>query len=66
MEVSPEWILGVFAILGAVISTLAGIIYKIMVGRLAAQDRIIEGLQDDVDRLSQGCGISQCIWRERR
>lgn len=65
MEVSPEWILGIFAILGAVISTLAGIIYKIMVARLEAQDKIIENLQDDVDRLSQGCGLAQCIWKER-
>ncbi len=65
MEISPEWILGIFAILGAVISTLAGIIYKIMVGRLEAQDKIIENLQDDVDRLSQGCGLAQCIWKER-
>ncbi len=65
MEISPEWILGVLAILAGVISTLAGIIYKLMVGRLTAQDKIIENLQDDIDRLSKGCGVGQCLWKER-
>jgi hypothetical protein len=65
MEVSPEWILGCLAILAGVISTLAGIIYKLMTGRLAAQDKIIEHLQEDVARLSKGCGAAQCLWKER-
>ena len=65
MEISPEWILGAIVALGAVISTLAGVIYKLMVGRLEAQDKIIENLQDDVDQLSKGCGVGECLWRER-
>ena len=65
MEISAEWILGVFGILGGVISVLAGIIFKIMTSRLAAQDKIIEHLQKDVARLSKGCGVVECLWKQR-
>ena len=65
MEISAEWILGVLLGLGGVIATLAGIIYSSMSKRLEIQDRIIEKLQDDVDRLSQGCGVNECLWKNR-
>ena len=65
MEISPEWILGAIVALGGVIASLAGIIFKLMTSRLTAQDKIIENLQDDVDRLSKGCMIPECLWKER-
>jgi hypothetical protein len=65
MEISPEWILGVLAILAGVISTLAGIIYTSLSSRIKDQSKIIDKLQDDVDRLSQGCGVQQCLWKGR-
>ena len=65
MEISPEWVLGVLAILAGVISTLAGIIYNSLSSRIKDQNRIIDKLQDDVDRLSQGCGVQQCLWKGR-
>lgn len=65
MEISPEWILGVLAILAGVISTLAGIIYNSLSARIKDQNKIIDKLQDDVDRLSQGCGVQQCLWKGR-
>jgi hypothetical protein len=63
MEISPEWILAVLISLGGVIASLAGIIYSSLSRRLAIQDQIIARLQDDIDRLAQGCGISQCLWK---
>lgn len=65
MGISPEWILGVLAILAGVISTLAGIIYSSLSSRIKDQSKIIDKLQDDVDRLSQGCGVQQCLWKGR-
>lgn len=65
MEISPEWILGTLVGLGGVIATLAGIIYNTTNQRLAMQDKIIERLQDDVDRLSKGCGVNACLWKNR-
>lgn len=59
------WILATIGTLGGVISILAGIIWAIMKDRLAVQDRIIEKLQDDVDRLSKGCGQTACLWHKR-
>jgi hypothetical protein len=26
---------------------------------------VVAKLQDDVDRLSKGCGIGQCLWKNR-
>lgn len=65
MNVSPEWILGVFLGLGGVISTLALTLWTTMKIRLEKQDLIISKLQDDIDRLSKGCGHLDCIWRKR-
>lgn len=60
-----SWILGIIATLGTVIATLAGIIWSILNSRLAAQDKIIEHLRGEVDRLVKGCGVSGCSWRGR-
>jgi hypothetical protein len=65
MHIPIEWILGVLALLASVIGTLATVIYQSLSQRIAAQDTIILKLQDDVDRLSKGCGIGSCLWRNR-
>jgi hypothetical protein len=65
MHLPVEWILGVLALLSSVIGTLAGIIYKSLSARIDAQQTIISKLQDDIDRLSKGCGIGSCLWRNR-
>lgn len=65
MTIPVEWLLSTLLGLGGVIATLAGIIYRTLAGRIAAQDTIIGKLQDDIDRLSKGCGIASCIWKHR-
>ena len=65
IEIPIEWILAVLIGLGGVISTLATVIWRSMNKRLEVQDRIITRLQDDVDRLSKGCGIKDCLWKCR-
>jgi hypothetical protein len=66
LVIPVSWVLGVVGILGGVIATLAGIIYRSLTDRLAVQDQIIQRLQDDVDRLSKGCGHDGCHWRTKR
>ncbi|YCM47034.1 hypothetical protein V2O64_24640 (plasmid) [Verrucomicrobiaceae bacterium 227] len=58
MEIPAEWILGV-------IGTLAGIIYHSLSSRIKDQSKIIDKLQGDIDRLSKGCGVAHCLWKER-
>lgn len=65
MTIPVEWLLGVFATLASVIATLAGIIYHSLNSRITTQTGIINKLQDDVDRLSKGCGIKTCLWSNR-
>jgi hypothetical protein len=65
LVVPVSWVLAVFGLLGGVIATLAGIIYRSLTDRLSVQDKIIEKLQDDIDRLSKGCGHGSCIWKTR-
>ena len=65
LVVPVGWVLGVFGILGGVISTLAALLWATMKDRLSVQDGIIKGLQDDVDRMAKGCGIGSCIWKDR-
>ena len=71
-EVSPRdlvvpvgWLITIIGSLGATIATLAGIIWRTLKERLAIQDKIITKLQDEVDRLSKGCGHQQCVWKSR-
>jgi hypothetical protein len=63
MTIPVEWILGVLIGLGSVIATLAGLLWRTMNNRLEAQDRIISNLQNEIARLSKGCGMESCIWR---
>jgi hypothetical protein len=65
MHINPEWLLATLATLASCIGALAGIIYRSLSGRIAAQDTIIHKLQEDVDRLSKGCGLSSCLWKNR-
>lgn len=65
MNVSPEWILASIGILSAAISTLAALIYKALSTEISNLRGIVSKLQDDVDRLSKGCGIGACLWRNR-
>jgi len=59
------WLLTTILGLGTVIATLAGIIFKSMSDRLTAQDKIIEGLRGDIERMAKGCGFETCHWRHR-
>ena len=63
IKIPIEWILGIIAIMGSVVATLATTIWKLVTNRLRAQDEIIRGLRKDVDRLTKGCGVKECIWR---
>lgn len=72
MNIPVEWVLGVLIGLGGVIAALAKVIWSVMQSRLTAQDKIIEAqtgtiakLQDDVERLSRGCGHDVCLWKKR-
>lgn len=51
--------------LATVISTLAAIIYRSLAAEIATLRIIVAKLQDDVDRLSKGCGISTCLYKNR-
>ena len=70
IELPIAWILATIGTLSGAIATLAGIMWGFMKSRLAAQDKIIatqtiviEKLQEDVARMSKGCGINACLWR---
>lgn len=59
------WIIATIATLGSVIATLAGIIYSSLSARIATQDKIIKRLQEDISRMSKGCGLQGCHWKGR-
>jgi len=63
LVVPVAWLIAIIATLGGVIATLAGVIWTTLKERLSVQDRIIEKLQDDVDRLAKGCGHVDCVWK---
>jgi len=65
IELPIGWVLGIIGTLAGVIATLASIIWHSLNARLAAQDRIIEGLRADIDRMSKGCGMESCHWLRR-
>jgi hypothetical protein len=64
LVVPVAWLIGIIGTLGAVIATLSSLLWSTMKERLSIQDRIIEKLQDDVDRLAKGCGQPSCIWKK--
>jgi len=65
MTVPTEWILMVLITLATVISTLAAIIYRQLSTEIATLRSIVTKLQDDVQRLSQGCGLGTCLYKNR-
>ncbi|MBB5351359.1 hypothetical protein HNR46_001595 [Haloferula luteola] len=65
IELPIAWILGIIGVLGGVISALAGLLWSTMKERLSAQDKIIERLQADVERMAKGCGMESCHWKRR-
>lgn len=65
IEIEIGWILGIIGTLGGVITSLAVILWTTMKDRLTAQDKIIDGLRADIERMSKGCGIETCHWRSR-
>ena len=66
MTIPTEWILMVLLTLAGVISTLAAIIYRQLATEIASLRSIVVKLQDDVDRLSKGCGLGTCLYKIRQ
>ena len=65
IELPIGWVLGIIGTLGGVITALASLLWNTMRDRLSAQDRIIEGLRADIERMSKGCGMESCHWLRR-
>ncbi len=72
VQVPLSWILSTIISLGGVIAALAGIMWSFVKSRIDAQDKIIESqnstiktLQEDVERMSKGCGADGCVWKNR-
>jgi hypothetical protein len=65
MNIPTEWVLASMGSLSAVISALALLIYRSLSSEIANLRIVVAKLQDDVDRLSKGCGIAACLWKNR-
>jgi hypothetical protein len=65
MPIDSGWVLGIIVTLGGTVGTMGGAMWAFMVGRLRKQDEVIKGLQADIDRISKGCGHSECLWKNR-
>lgn len=65
MTIPTEWILMVLITLATVISTLAAVIYRQLSTEIATLRGIVVKLQEDVDRLSKGCGLGTCLYKNR-
>lgn len=64
-SIPVEWVLSAFAILAGVIATLAKVIHSQLKSEIETLRKIVTALQDDVDRLSKGCGNAMCFWKNR-
>jgi hypothetical protein len=65
MNIPTEWVLASMGGLATVISSLAILIYRSLSSEITNLRIVVAKLQDDVDRLSKGCGIAACIWKNR-
>ena len=65
MQIPIEWVLTIITGLGGCITALAVIIFTQLTNRIRKLDAVIGKLQEDIDRLSQGCGIGSCLWKNR-
>lgn len=66
------WIIGAIGTLCGAIAGLAGVMWSFVTKRLEEQDVLIRRqaetiarLQDDIERMSTGCGADPCHWRQR-
>ena len=66
------WIITSIVTLCGTIVTLTTTFYQFLKSRLAAQDKIldmqdtqIDTLKGEIARLSQGCGVENCHWKFR-
>jgi hypothetical protein len=65
MNIPTEWVLTSMGGLATVISSLAILIYRSLSSEITNLRIVVAKLQDDVDRMSKGCGITQCLWKNR-
>lgn len=72
MQVPIEWILSGVLALFAVIGAMARVMWASLNSRIVEQGKVIDAqeititkLQEDVGRLSKGCGLDSCIWGRR-
>jgi hypothetical protein len=65
MNIPTEWVLASMGGLATVISSLAILIYRSLSSEITNLRIVVAKLQDDVDRMSKGCGITQCLWKNR-
>jgi len=65
MTIPTEWILMVLLALATVISTLGFFFNDPAATEIATLRTIVAKLQEDVDRLSKGCGLSACLYKNR-
>ena len=65
MNIPTEWVLASMGGLATVISSLAILIYRSLSAEITSLRIVVAKLQDDVDRLSKGCGLVACIWKNR-
>jgi hypothetical protein len=63
IEIPLSWILSAFGAMGGTIAFLFNLFWRFIASRFAAQDKVIDGLRADVDRMSRGCGATDCNWR---
>jgi len=70
ITLSAGWVLSAIATLCGTIASLAAIMWGFVQKHIAKQDMtitqqgiMISKLQDDVARLSRGCGAGGCVWR---
>jgi hypothetical protein len=65
IEIPIAWILTAFGAMAATIAGLFHLFWAFVQSRFSAQDKVIDGLRNDVDRMSKGCGADHCSWRNR-
>jgi hypothetical protein len=65
MNVPMEIIISSIGGLVSTVSILAVVIYKSLSNEISNLRQVVAKLQDDVDRLSKGCGLGVCLWKNR-
>ena len=79
MDIPIGWVLATIGTLALTIGGMGGAMWAFMLSRLRKQDEqitardktiadqaaSIKHLEEDVERLSKGCGINNCVWAKR-